>query len=220
MSHLFSRNKRSTIIRFSMVVFLLFTMFAIPQPASACSCIMPGPLDIEFSQATAVFSGRVVNIKNNYTPIVAFAEKIATTLGFDPFYFYTDRFWGNTVTFEVTNSWKLVNTTTIQVRTGNGGGDCGYGFSVGSDYLVYAGHIRGEGLGTSICTRTTELSSAAEDLASLNLRTIQTIPLKQSFNFMGYLIAAIGLIIILALVIGRVLLMRWRKQHPAENQID
>lgn len=52
--------------------------------------------------------------------------------------------------------------------TGPGrGGDCGYPFEVGRQYLVYA-HRGPDGLlSTSICTRTAEVRNASEDLAYL-----------------------------------------------------
>jgi protocatechuate 3,4-dioxygenase beta subunit len=53
----------------------------------------------------------------------------------------------------------------VEVTTGSGGGDCGYAFREGAEYVVYA---RSEGSGSpltvSICSRTSELSRAASDL--------------------------------------------------------
>lgn len=43
--------------------------------------------------------------------------------------------------------------STITVHTGQGGGDCGYPFVTGSQYLVYASVLQGR-LTTSICTST------------------------------------------------------------------
>jgi hypothetical protein len=52
----------------------------------------------------------------------------------------------------------------IEILTGHGGGDCGYEFQVGADYVVY-GYKNAEGrLETGICTRTRTLAQAAEDL--------------------------------------------------------
>ncbi|MEO8368863.1 MAG: carboxypeptidase-like regulatory domain-containing protein [Candidatus Solibacter sp.] len=52
----------------------------------------------------------------------------------------------------------------IEVGTGMGGGDCGFGFQVGTDYVVYA-YKNAEGrLETGICSRTRLLSQAAEDV--------------------------------------------------------
>ncbi len=53
--------------------------------------------------------------------------------------------------------------TEIEIVTGQGGGDCGYAFQPGIDYVVYA-HLDGEGrLATSICSRTRPLDQAEED---------------------------------------------------------
>ncbi len=99
--------------------------------------------------------------------------------------------------------WKLVGNTTVQIQTGRGGGDCGYEFTIGSDYLVYASHAYGKPnayLVTSICSRTTELSQAAEDMAYLN--TLPTLGLKKSSNMGFVLLCGFGLIaVILALFV-------------------
>jgi LPXTG-motif cell wall-anchored protein len=208
-----SHNRKSTLIRFASVLMLLFTMFAIPQPASACSCVMPGSPTMEFSQSPAVFSGKVIDITDKFNPAVSFIENIAMALGFDPFIFYTDRFWGNRVTFSVIDSWKLVDTTSVQVSTGNGGGDCGYGFSMGSDYLVYGYDDPSEPgihLGTSICSRTTDLATAAEDLAFL--QSMPTIPLTQSLPSAGQMGPPIILAIFL-LLSTLILFVWWRKRQ-------
>jgi hypothetical protein len=207
-----SHCKKSIMIHLLSVLLLLFMMFAVPQPAGACSCAMPGAPGVEFSQYDAIFSGRVTNIVNKLNPALSFIEKIGMALGFDPFIFYTDRFWGNRVTFEVTHSWKLVDTTSVYVSTGNGGGDCGYGFSTGNDYLVYAYDDPGEpgiDLGTSICTRTTDLSTAAEDLAFL--KTKPTIALTQpppSWEQIG--LTTIPVIFIFSVIL---VLFVWRRRQ-------
>ncbi|WP_321477717.1 carboxypeptidase-like regulatory domain-containing protein [uncultured Paludibaculum sp.] len=53
----------------------------------------------------------------------------------------------------------------IEVGTGRGGGDCGYLFEVGREYVVYAVWNRDGWLETSICSGTRPLSDAATDLA-------------------------------------------------------
>src|SRR4030095_10601853 len=58
----------------------------------------------------------------------------------------------------------------LEVATGLGGGDCGYGFEGGERQPVYAEHAGGEALYTGICTRTRTLSDAAEDLQYLRHR--------------------------------------------------
>jgi hypothetical protein len=211
MSHFFTTDKKLRVIHPVIILMLLFMMFAMPRPASACSCVMPGSPSMEFSQSDAVFSGRVTGIVNKLNPAVALLQRIGIALGFDPFIFYTDRFWGNAVMFEVTNSWKLVDTTSIQVSTGSGGGDCGYGFSVGNDYLVYAYDDPGEpgiDLGTGICSRTTDLPGAAEDMSFL--KTMPTIPLTQAPPPWGQIV--IITIAVVFLVSAVLVLFVWRRK--------
>ena len=62
----------------------------------------------------------------------------------------------------------------IEIVTGMGGGDCGYSFKTGVDYIVYA-YKNSEGrLETGICSRTRPLTQAAEDLAYL--RAVPQLP--------------------------------------------
>lgn len=75
------------------------------------------------------------------------------------------------VLFAVQNTWKGINETQVIITTGLGGGDCGYEFEEGKEYLVYAFESRmyseEEKLVTIICDRTTLLNSAEEDLSIL-----------------------------------------------------
>ncbi len=59
---------------------------------------------------------------------------------------------------------RNVETTDVEVLTGLGDADCGYGFRLGGQYLVYAYGDNGKTLSTSICTRTRLLSDATADL--------------------------------------------------------
>lgn len=62
----------------------------------------------------------------------------------------------------------------IEIETGFGGGDCGYQFQVGTEYVVYA-YKNGAGrLETGICSRTRPLADAAEDLKYI--REMSTAP--------------------------------------------
>ena len=70
------------------------------------------------------------------------------------------------VRFKVLESWRGDVSNVVEIKTGMGGGDCGYSFRERQNYLVYA-HARGGGLITSICSRTRPLSQAAEDVAYL-----------------------------------------------------
>src|SRR3954447_14202255 len=100
---------------------------AAPWPASACSCL--GPRSDEpcaaYQAAPVVFAGKVASISE---------EK-----GSGP--------WPHRVVhFEAVEGFVGITRDTVDVRTGMGGGDCGYGFVSGESYFVYA-HNEGEGAG-------------------------------------------------------------------------
>ena len=66
------------------------------------------------------------------------------------------------VLFDVTNTWKGVEQSQMIITTGQGGGDCGYDFKKGQEYLVYANESTMYGaksLASTICDRTDVLSS-------------------------------------------------------------
>jgi hypothetical protein len=59
----------------------------------------------------------------------------------------------------------------IEIVTGKGGGDCGYSFQSGTDYVIYA-YKNSEGrLETGICSRTRALTQAAQDITYLRAVT-------------------------------------------------
>ncbi len=58
----------------------------------------------------------------------------------------------------------------IEVVTGFGGGDCGYPFQPGAEYVVYAVKNPEGRLATSICSRTRPVAQAAEDLRYFQAR--------------------------------------------------
>lgn len=71
-------------------------------------------------------------------------------------------------TFHVEESFSGVNGTVAQIVTGNGGGDCGYGFVKGASYLIYAYRDdRDNRLYTGICTPTKPIARATDELKFL-----------------------------------------------------
>lgn len=128
---------------------------------SRCQCIVPKeapPLEVAvekaFQKSDVVFLGRVMSGR------VAGDNLPGAQLEY---------------TFAVTESWKGLDSTNVRIRTGMGGGDCGYDFKLGRSYLVYAyngapgsGPYEGK-LITNFCTRTapTGSSEARADVAIL-----------------------------------------------------
>lgn len=121
----------------------------IPSVTSACSCAELPSIGEELERSQAVFSGKVVDVRENQS------------------------LKGNrtkSVLFDVTNTWKGVKQSQIIITTGLGGGDCGFDFEVGQDYLVYAHESTmygAESLVTIICDRTNKLSALQGDLEIL-----------------------------------------------------
>jgi hypothetical protein len=128
---------------------LAVASIAFSRDAAACSCIGTRPACQAFWDPGAVFVGRVLSI-----------EPSASSGGPSP---ETRR-----VRFEIAEPFHGVSEPAVDVFTGSGGGDCGYAFTVGESYLVYAYQSeRSPRLSTGICSRTRPLSGAAEDLAYL-----------------------------------------------------
>ena len=129
------------------VALAVVTLVTAIQPACvfACSCRPPGSPAAALADATAVFAGRVTAIS---TP--------ANSGGPDP----------TEVTFTVARSWKGADRSTMVLRTPASSASCGVDFVQGQEYLVYARDSEGR-LETNLCSRTTQLGMAGEDLAVL-----------------------------------------------------
>ena len=127
----------------------IFIISSFPSITSACSCAELPSVEEEFERSKAVFSGKVIDIKDKRS-LKGYRSK--------------------SVLFEVTNTWKGVEQSQIIITTGQGGGDCGYNFIKGEEYLVYAGESIMYGtnsLVSTMCDRTDVLSSSQEDLEVL-----------------------------------------------------
>ncbi|MGF7029904.1 hypothetical protein J2T17_000809 [Paenibacillus mucilaginosus] len=121
----------------------------LPSTGYACSCMRPQSVQAEFDRSEAVFAGRVLEVKEQRS----FSGSLTKA-----------------VLFDVNRIWKGGQETQIMVHTGGGGGDCGYDFEEGRDYLVYANPSDMYGskkLVTIICDLTKELVLAQEDAALL-----------------------------------------------------
>jgi hypothetical protein len=114
----------------------LAVMVAAPARLLACSCAGLMTEEEAFDRADAVFTGRVVRVRT-----------VRDTTG-----------WARrAVTFAVGRWEKGGEGGTVVVRTGMGGGDCGFEFHKRRTYRVFAGRrVDGE-LGTGICSGTMHL---------------------------------------------------------------
>ncbi|NLF63841.1 MAG: hypothetical protein GX579_04500 [Chloroflexi bacterium] len=126
---------------------MLLALLGAPRPAVACSCLPPPPPLAAREQAVAVFAGTVTAVDDfSLSPLRSSADPIH-------------------VTFAVSDVWKGEVTTETVITTARDSASCGFEFSTGQDYLVYA--YAGEGgLQTNLCSRTALLSDAGEDLTA------------------------------------------------------
>jgi hypothetical protein len=121
--------------------------------AYACSCTGEELPCQAYWDTPAVFVGRVISFAPSY-------EEERRTFNFEL------KQGSRVYRFAVEQAFRGVEGTEVEVRTSIGGGSCGYYFSLGKRYLVYAGFDPKTGMyGTSICTRTRPLENAHDDLA-------------------------------------------------------
>ena len=123
----------------------------------ACSCA-PQPTPQEaLRDADAVFRGTAIQVGD------VDMKEIAALLPMK-----------KRIVLRVKTVWKGPHEKELVVLTGAGGGDCGFGFVLGGEYLVYA-HVGGmpSGYHTGLCTRTRDVAwlsdrqNAQEDFQAL-----------------------------------------------------
>ncbi|MFL6375638.1 MAG: hypothetical protein ACJ73D_13305, partial [Pyrinomonadaceae bacterium] len=117
------------------------TFLLVGQPTVfGCECSVRNDFEAEVALSKAVFMGEVISIDN------AWPDSI--------------------VTFRVGKVWKGTKSDTIVVKTSHQGSACGFNFTKGESYLVYA--YNDGALRTSICTRTAPAGYASDDTKKLD----------------------------------------------------
>jgi hypothetical protein len=135
---------------------LLFLCTCLLQasPASACSCARPPDARTALDRSHAVFTGQVISVNE--------------TIDWSEFSLFSGPVMKHfEVVFEVKSAWKGVDETQVSIFTEGWAGGCGIPFQPGTKYLIYASYWEKNQLETNICTRTTELVNAEEDLQAL-----------------------------------------------------
>jgi 5-hydroxyisourate hydrolase-like protein (transthyretin family) len=125
---------------------LVLCLFAFTVNAVACMCGGPGRPCQAYWDASAVFVGTVT---------------FGTTINVKEAGYEVSK---RLVRLHVDRAIRNIDATDVEVMTGLGDSDCGFGFRLGGQYMVYA-YGEGGALSTSICTRTRLLSKATADLA-------------------------------------------------------
>ena len=136
-------------VAFALVLSVLWFLGNAGQ-AYACKCAVPGPPSEEMEKFAAVFAGRVVSIEHSFDPGAATVTPDDRT----------------TVGLEVSAVWKGAVHEDMYVTTPPTGGSCGFTFTEGEEYILYAHDSAYEdgGYTVSICSRTALLSQAQADI--------------------------------------------------------
>ena len=128
-------------------------LLANPGQVFACKCVQPGTPTEELEKFSAVFAGEVVSIQHSYDPNASSASREDRT----------------TVGFRVSTVWRGTVHEEMYITTPPTGGSCGFTFSEGNEYIVYAydsPYAEG-GYTVGICSRTALLSQAQADIDAL-----------------------------------------------------
>ncbi len=125
-----------------------------PVAALACSCAHYGvPLCQIFWNADAVFVGQVLTIETITIPMEAGNSTIQVQR--------------RVMRFKVSKTYRGNVGAETLVQTGIGGGDCGYRFETGRNYVVF-GNVFDGTIHTGICNQTQPVEEAGKALAWLD----------------------------------------------------
>jgi hypothetical protein len=136
------------------LLFLCAIFFCAVQLAYACTCAYQDPspssklVKNEKARVTAVFLGEVISVIPKYDKSTTGLPVIGNRIMLPVF----DK---NEITFRVDKSWKGETVSEIKISTGVGGSDCGYVFTTGKKYLVYAAEKDGS-IWVNSCSRTAQ----------------------------------------------------------------
>ena len=145
---------RSKLLQIAVATIVVVSpLFALSEPAHACECgpLLP-PLEA-LREATAVFRGEVVGVRD-YSP--AMIDGLPTISLSGPVAFE----------FRVKTIWKGSLPETVFVTTVRSEATCGFDFAIGSDYVVYAYGEPIE-LRAGLCSRKAPAWYAQEDFDAL-----------------------------------------------------
>lgn len=133
-------------MRIPALLLLGLLAFVPVREAAACSCVPPPPPAEELARRDAVFAGTATRIRHFQDDNIAMVR----------------------VRLRVERAFKGTPGRTVEVVTPRDSATCGFPFTEGQRYLVYANAEEGGGLGTSLCSRTARLEDATEDLTAFD----------------------------------------------------
>jgi hypothetical protein len=123
-------------------------LMIVPGSIHACSCAESPSANAELQSHTAVFSGKVLSVKE--------PSKLLNWSSADPI----------KVTFEVYRVWKGEVGNKVSIQTAMHEASCGFDFDENQEYLVYA-HGDMADLKASLCSRTQVFLTSGKDIEAL-----------------------------------------------------
>jgi hypothetical protein len=155
-------------MRFSFVLFATFLISAMATPVFGCSCarLPPGENTArQFAESAsegsgAIFEGKVEGVELRWKLAEGHVgDVVPADFEQEPPELETS--------FEVLRSYGGVDGKQVRVRTGIGGGDCGFDFETSEIYLVFAYKGHSGELSTGICSSTALIGESQSNLAYL-----------------------------------------------------
>lgn len=156
------------LVRIQYLCSTAFALMFVSGPAFGCKCVSPPP-DVKTARdlvqwhakgSDAIFEGMVQRVELKWqlteSPV---GGLVSTDFEQDPPVLQ--------VTFDVSRPYKGVERKDLVLTTGIGGGDCGYDFEIGVQYLVFAYRDDSGHLSTGICSGTELLEESQSDLSYL-----------------------------------------------------
>jgi hypothetical protein len=104
---------------------LILTLF-FSMVSYACDCDETLTIEKAFKQSEKVFTGKIISVRPHNSKMYKNGDETI------------EEYSNVKVKIELTNSFKGSSKKTIELITGIGGGDCGYDFIVGEEYLIFA----------------------------------------------------------------------------------
>jgi hypothetical protein len=149
--------RRKHLLQLITAMALLWGLMALPDAASACSCVDPGTAQQRKENNHAVFDGTVIAVKPSSLSIFQSGAKALKA------------------SFHVHEVWKGQVTPELTVLTAEGSDSCGAELKEGERYLIYASERNGK-LETSLCSGNTLYSEAGEQLAEFGSGSVPPAP--------------------------------------------
>src|SRR5260370_820506 len=155
-------------MRFSFGLFAAFSLSVIGAPVFGCSCVHPPP-GVNTAQQLAewaargkeaIFEGKVEGVELKWKFVEArIGDLVPADIEREPPEME--------VSFEVLRPYRGAEDKHVKVRTGLGGGDCGFDFETSKKYLVFAYQDDSGELSTRIFSSTALLEESEANLAYL-----------------------------------------------------